>query len=156
MNFKKIFFKLLACADNAADAKSRLKKFWGMIKDSDPRRHSLQPDMPKEFTIPGWIHGDGVPCTKYDSFEVSSWGSMLSKWMWFSSGYFGKVRNQVPRGGNKDNDTKTVYTKILTWSFRALTLGKWPDKDWQGKPWPKDSPGDKKKGMDLAAGPRPE
>ena len=77
---------------------------------------------------------------------------MLSKWMWLASGYFNKVRSMVPRRGNKDNDTKAVFVKILTWSFRALSMGKFPAEDWQGNPWPKDSQGDKVKGMDLAGG----
>ena len=95
--------------------------------------------------------GDGVPCTKYDSFEVCSWGSMLSKWIWFASGYFLKVRNVVARA-DKTKDTKLVFIKIITWSFRALTLGKWPDMDWDGTPFPAGSSGDMKKGMWLADG----
>ena len=91
-----------------------------------------------------------MPCTRYDSFEVCSWGSMLSKWIWFASGYFGKIRHVA---ANKKKDTKHVFLKILTWSFRALTIGKWPGKDWDDNPWPKDSPGDMKKGMWLAGGP---
>ena len=54
---------------------------------------------------------------------------------------------------NKKKDTKHVFVKILTWRFRALTIGKWPDKDWDDKPFPKDSPGDMKKCMWLADGP---
>ena len=63
-----------------------------------------------------------------------------------------KVRNMVPRRGNKDNDTKHVFVKILTWSVRASAMGKFPAKDWQGNPWPKDSQGYKVKDMDLAGG----
>ena len=139
-------------ADGGAHAKRILKQFWGMVKRDDPRRSSLQDDheVMQVFTIPGWIHGDGVPCTKYDSFEVCSWGSMLSKWIWFASGYFCKVRNVT---ANQKKDTNHVFVKILTWSFRALTIGKWPDKDWDDKPFPKGSPGDMKKGMWLADGP---
>ena len=77
---------------------------------------------------------------------------MLSKQMCFSSGYFKKVRNIVPINGNQNHDTKAVFVKILTWSFRAFAMGKFPDKDWQGKAWPKDSHGDKMKNMDLAGG----
>ena len=150
--FKPVFFKVFMNADGAAHAKRRLGQFWGMVKRDDPRRSSLQADHEgmQAFTIPGWIHGDGVPCTRYDSFEVCSWGSMLSKWIWFASGYFGKVTHVQ---ANKKKDTNHVFVKILTWSFRALTIGKWPDKDWDDNPWPKDSPGDMKKGMWLADGP---
>ena len=149
--FKPIFFKVFMGVE-ASHAKRHLAKFWGMVKHDDPRRSSLQHDHESmhAFTIPGWIHGDGVPCTRYDSFEVCSWGSMLSKWIWFASGYFGKVRHVH---ANKKKDTKHVFVKILTWSFRALTIGKWPDKDWDDNPFPKDSPGDMKKGMWLADGP---
>ena len=80
-------------------------------------------------------------------------GAMFSKWMWFASGYMNKVRSMVARRGDKDQEAKAVFVNILTWSFRALAMGKFPAKDWQGKPWPKDSPGDKLKNMDLAGGP---
>ena len=149
--FKPIFFKVFMGVE-ASRAKRHLEKFWGMVNHDDPRRSPLQHDHESKhaFTIPGWIHGDGVLCTKYDSLEVCSWGSMLSKWIWFASGYFSKVRHVQ---ANKKKDTKHVFVKILTWSFRALTIGKWPDKDWDDNPFPKDSPGDMKKGMWLADGP---
>ena len=150
--FHGLLYKLFMGANGDAEGKRKLMAFWGTIKEDDPRRHALRPGMPKDRTIPGWIHGDGVPCTKNDTMEVCSWGSMLSKWMWFASGYMNKVRNMVPRRGNKDNDTKHVFVKILTWSFRALAMGKFPAKDWQGNPWPKDSQGYKVKDMDLAGG----
>ena len=133
-SFGGMFTRLFMGTKTTAQAKRKLVAFWGSIKESDPRRSALRPDMPKDRTIPGWIHGDGVPCTKTDTMEVSSWGSMLSKWMWLASGYFNKVRSMVPRRGNKDNDTKAVIVKILTWSFRALSMGKFPAKDWQGNP----------------------
>ena len=109
--FKPIFFKLFACAKDAAHAKRRLREFWGMAKHDDPIRSSLQADHEwmHAFTFPGWIHGDGVPCTKYDSFEVCSWGSMLSKWIWFASGYFLKVRNVVARADKTKGHQACVH-----------------------------------------------
>ena len=151
-NFNGVFTKLFMGAKTTAQAKRKLVAFWGTIKESDPRRHALRPGFPKDSTIPGWIHGDGVPCTKHEGLEHSSWGSMLSKWMWFSSGYFKKVVHMVPRSGNQANDTKKVFVKILNWSFRALAMGKFPDTDWQGKAWPAGSRGDKIKNTDLAGG----
>ena len=71
----------------------------------------------------------------------------------FASSYMNKVRSMVARRGNKGKDTKAVFVNILTWSFGALAMGKFSAKDWQGNPWPKDSPGDKLKNMDLAGGP---
>ena len=79
-------------------------------------------------------------------------GPMLSKWMWFASGYFKKVVHIVPRSGNKADDTKNVFVKVSTWSFRALAMGKFPATDWEGKAWPAGSRGDKIKNMDLAGG----
>ena len=75
----------------------------------------------------------------------------MTKWMWFVSGYFGKT-NHVGKQGDKSDDTRAMYIKCLNWSFRALAKGKWPDKDWQGKRWPKDSNEDKLKGHPLAGG----
>ena len=99
-----------------------------MVKRDAPRRPSLQADHEgmQDFTIPSWIHGDGVPCTRYDSFEVCSWGSMLSKWIWLASGYFGKLGNI---NAERKKDTNHVFVNVWTWSFKALTIGKWPDKD---------------------------
>ena len=102
------------------------------------------------FTIPSWIHGDAVPCTNYDSLEVCSWGSMLSKWIWYASGYFGKVRNV---SADKKKNAKHTFVGVMSWSFRALAMGKWPDKDWEGKPFPKGSRADMNKGKWLADGP---
>ena len=62
-----------------------------------------------------------------------------------------KVRNVVARG-DKTKDTKLVFIKTITWSSRALALGKWPDMDWDGTPFPAGSSGDMKKGMWLADG----
>ena len=75
----------------------------------------------------------------------------MSKWMWFVSGYFGKT-NHVGKQGDKSDDTRAMYIRCFNWSFRALAKGKWPDKDWQGKRWPKDSNEDKLKGRPLAGG----
>ena len=147
------FFKVFMGTRNGAEGKRKLMAFWGSIKESDPRRHALPADMPKDVTIPGWIHGDGVPCTKNDTMVVCSWGSTLSKWMWFASGYMNKLRSMVAGRGDQDQDTKAIFVKILTWSFRALAMGKFPAKDWQGNPWPKDSPRDKLKDLDPAGGP---
>ena len=101
--------------------------------------------------ILAWLHGDGVPCTNHDSLEVTSWGPLLSKWMWFVSGYFMKT-NHVGKTNDKTDDTKTTYIHGLDWSFRALAMGKWPDKDWQGKRWPKGSMADKLTGLDHVGG----
>ena len=91
-----------------------------------------------------------MPCTKYDGLEVCSWGSMLSKWIWYASGYFGKVRNV---SADKKKNTKHTFVGVMSWSFRALAMGKWPDKDWEGKPFPKGSRADMNKGKWLADGP---
>ena len=125
-SFHGLFYKLFMGTNGAAEGKRKLMAFWGTIKEHDPGRHALRPGMPKDRTIPRWIHGDGVPCTKNDTMEVCSWGSMLSKWMWFASGYMNKVRNMLPRRGNKDNDTKAVFVKILPW-----ISGRWP---WASSP----------------------
>ncbi len=151
MNFKENFFQLFMQQDTEAMARTHIRKCWQDMSSEDPRRASLQEGVDMTKVIPAWLHGDGVPCTKNDSFEVTSWGPLLSKWMWFVSGYFMKT-NHVGKKKDKSDDTKTMYIQGLNWSFRALAMGKWPDKDWQGKRWPKGSMGDKLKGQDLAGG----
>ena len=151
MNFKENFFQLFMQQDTEAMARTHIRKCWQDMASEDPRRASLQEGVGMTKVIPAWLHGDGVPCTKHDSYEVTSWGSMLTKWMWFASGYFAKT-NHVGKKNDKSDDTKTMYIQGLNWSFRALAMGKWPDKDWQGKRWPKGSMGDKYKGQDLAGG----
>ena len=69
--------------------------------------------------------------------------------MWFVSGYFAKT-NHVGKKDDKSDDTRAMYIQGLNWQFRALAKGKWPEKDWQGKRWPKDSNEDKMKNQDLA------
>ena len=75
----------------------------------------------------------------------------MSKWMWFVSGYFMKT-NHVGKKDDKSDDTRAMYIQGLNWSFRALAMGKWPEKDWQGTRWPKGPMDDKLKGEDLAGG----
>lgn len=72
--FKPILFKV-AMGVQAPRAKRHLAKCWGMVEHDDPRQASLQHDHESmhDFTIPGWIHGDAVPCTKYDGLEVCAW-----------------------------------------------------------------------------------
>ena len=144
-------FKLFTLQDTEAMARKHIGKFWETMASDDPRRASLQEGVDMTKVIPAWLHGDAVPCTKNDSYEVTSWGPLMSKWMWFVSGYFGKT-NHVGKKDDKSDDTRAMYIKGLNWSFRALAMGKWPDKDWQGKRWPKGSMGDKYKGQDLAGG----
>ena len=73
----------------------------------------------------------------------------MSKWMWYVSGHFAKTNHVGEKNGNS-GDTETMHIQVIKWSFRALAMGKWPDKDWQGKRWPKGSMGDRLKGEDLA------
>ena len=56
----------------ASHAKRHLNKFWGMAKYDDPMRSSLQHghESMHAFIIPGWTHGDGVPCTKRDTLDT--------------------------------------------------------------------------------------
>ena len=75
----------------------------------------------------------------------------MSKLMWFVSGYFANT-NHVGKKDDKTDDTKAMCIQGLNWSFRALVMGKWPDKDWQEKRWSKGSMDDRLKGEDLAGG----
>ena len=84
-DFKGNFFQLCMLQDTEAMARNHIGKCWEAIASNDPRRASLQEGVDMTQVIPAWLHGDGVPCTKNDSYEVMSWGPLMSKWMWFVS-----------------------------------------------------------------------
>ena len=73
-NFKGDFFKLFTLQDTEAMARKHIGKFWEAMASDDPRRASLQEGVDMTKVIPAWLHGDAVPCTKNDSYEVTSWG----------------------------------------------------------------------------------
>ena len=63
-SFHGLFYKLLMGTNGDAESKRTVMPFWGTIKEHEPKRCALRPSMPKYKTIPRWIRGDGVPCTK--------------------------------------------------------------------------------------------
>lgn len=75
---------------------------------------------------------------------------MICKWIWYASGYFGKVKHV---SADKNNNTNHRFVEVMTWSFRALTMGRWIEKDWEGNPFPKGSRADMNEGELLADGP---
>lgn len=72
-NSKGDFFKLFTLQDIQAMARKHIGKCWEAMASDDPRRASLKEGVGMAKLIPAWPHGDVVPCTKNDSYEVSSW-----------------------------------------------------------------------------------
>ena len=73
-NNKGNFFKLFTLQDTEAMARKHIGKCWEAMASDDPRRASLQYGVDMTKVILAWPHGDGVPCTKNDTYEVTSWG----------------------------------------------------------------------------------
>ena len=80
------------------------------------------------------------------SCDFYNWGSLLAVgaaaevafciWASFLDG-------QVPAR------TKVLFWKIMRWSFDALFAGKWPSTNWDGVPYPANSPDGRRAGHPL-------
>jgi hypothetical protein len=90
--------------------------------------------------IPIFIHGDACPITGVgkswsNSCQIWNWGGLLGVGttvqivFWILS---------VWKDLMSDN-TRKRFWKIVTWSFRAMQVGLWPERNWNGDPWPRGS-----------------
>ena len=73
-NNKGNFFKLFTLQDTEAMTRKHIVNCWKAMASDDPRQASLQDRVGMTKVIPAWLHGDGVPCTKNGTDEVTPWG----------------------------------------------------------------------------------
>ena len=117
-----------------------LGRFWSQIRGDDFHwRPDLQPtDIDPNFTIPMWLHGDGVAFGERDSLMVLSFGALTSSvspssGCLFSAAFAKKVTAAAPKDSTADT-WKNIW-QPLAWSWESLISGKHPDRDHEEKPW---------------------
>ena len=117
-----------------------LETFWSQVKEDDfhwgPDLHRT--DIDPKFTIPMWLHGDGVAFGEKDSLMVLSFGSLTSSassssGCLFSAAFAKKVTLASPKDATADT-WRNIWLP-LAWSWEALIAGKHPERDHEGKPW---------------------
>jgi hypothetical protein len=141
---------MTGCID--ADCKTKLRAFWSNVHDADPRKSTrteiFNTDQYFEKYIPLGCHGDKVPCTQKDAFDVTTvFGIMgigvTTQLMLFVFGYFAKCRVDdivIVEFPGVGSTTLDAVWEVLCWSFAALETGKHPSHDHRGalfttEPW---------------------
>ena len=108
----------------------KTKCFWEQVKTDDPRllRNPIE-HIDRRDVVPLWLHGDGVEFGT-DSMLAFSFGSLLCDDQSMDSCL---LIAGWPKGASCDGTWVEVY-RAIAWSFTALWEGRYPDKDWNGKP----------------------
>ena len=128
-----------------------LERFWTLAEKTEDERflhHPMKVRNWKKFTVPLFLHGDGVQYASTNSLMVYSWGSLMSC---FSSLQSKFLISCFPKTATC-KETWDDIMKEVTWSFRALLAGTHPTHDSAGAPLKKGSPFFEKKGQPLASG----
>jgi hypothetical protein len=143
------FFKrFVGCAER--EASERLSSFWSNVHPADPRRGPLF-DAVNFVTrcIPIGLHGDGVPCTKKDSLDVTSMFGILGVgttsqlvcylWSFFNKCKVGEL-TLLDFTSWVSGLTVDKGAEIILWSLLALETGLFPVTDHRGEsftqePW---------------------
>ena len=119
----------------------RLQRFWSTNRLHPAMQSSkLQSiDNYSALVVPICFHGDDVPITGVgkgwaQSMTVFSWSSLIGvgttkDLQYLIYGCFEKLRAVAE---NQSEDTLGVFFTQLTWSFKWLLEGVWPDCDWSG------------------------
>jgi hypothetical protein len=142
------FMRFVGCVE--AKARERISTFWGNVHAADPRRGPLF-DAVNFVThcIPIGLHGDGVPCTRKDSLDVTTLFSLLgvgttSEVICYLWSFFGKCK--VGEMTLLDFPlwaaglTMDSGAQVILWSLQALETGLHPTHDHRGEllttePW---------------------
>lgn len=121
---------------------ARLRQFWSTNISHPTMTGNPLADRAdlRDRIIPISFHGDDVPITGVgkswcSQMTVFSWSSQIGfgttrNSQFFVWGVFDKLRNINP---DQSLDTLGRFFKVLAWSLHWLSLGQWPDRDWNGK-----------------------
>ena len=126
--------------------RSKIRAFWNAVSNHPLLDNHPVLDVPhwRERCIPISVHGDGVPVTGVGkswskSLDIISWASCLAAGttMGTFNFIFAMFTNIFVKDGGRD--TLKQFMVILAWSFECLYLGRHPDHNWNGDPWPRGS-----------------
>ena len=102
----------------------------------------------RKFTIPLFVHGDGVQYANNNSLMVWSWGALMTCFNSLQSKF---LISCWPKSATAE-ETWNDLLKEVCWSFSALLNGLHPSHDSDGRPLKKGSPFFANKGKPLANG----
>ena len=148
------FFEVL-CGGSEAN----IEQFWAEVEGTQKYASLPARLVPthKKRCIPIAIHGDGVPISGIGkswskSAQVFSWCSLLARGSTINTCFLIYLFfwQLIVSSGGMDQYQK--FTKMLCWSLTALSSGKWPRADAEGRAWEKGSPQEARAGKPLADG----
>ena len=126
--------------------RSKIRAFWNAVSNHPLLDNHPVLDVPhwRERCIPISVHGDGVPVTGVGkswskSLDIISWASCLAAGttMGTFNFIFAMFTHLFVKEGARD--TLKQFMVKLAWSFECLYLGRHPDHNWNGDPWPRGS-----------------
>ena len=117
---------------------SNIEKFWHSMQDHPAYAgHPLAARTNhKSCCVPLGVHGDGVSISGVArawsrSVDAYSWCSLLGNGKTAATNFLIFIMyTQLLLGSSVDN-----FNQMLQWSFYWLFIGKWPTRDWKGKPY---------------------
>jgi hypothetical protein len=130
---------------------SMLEQFWHTLeRNGDPGLpgHPMRTQNWRRFTIPLFVHGDGVQYANNNSLMVWSWGALMTCFNSLQSKY---LICCWPKSATSEKTWEDLL-EVICWSFCALQKGYHPSHDHTGAPLKKGSPFYEKKGQPLANG----
>ena len=134
--------------------RDNLSKFWNdMVDHPALASHPMTTKAGwKQLYVPLSLHGDGVAISGVGrswsrSVDVFSWASLVGKGCTILTNFL--IYLWFPKFicSGAGIDSLGLFMKRLAWSFYWLAVGKWPNRDWHGKPI-----NDDRAGMPLADG----
>ena len=144
---------------------TKVESFWSQTPLDDPRLFE-NPMMDIEDwhskVVPFLLHADAAPHQNKDTINILSFRSILSNLGISESQLMIAALPESCRATTKtctalglmdfDGDTWDNIWDAVVWSFNQLLLGRWPDQDHKGKPFPAGSKRALKAGSKLGQG----
>ena len=131
---------------------SSLQQFWAAAENTGDDRLIRHPMTSKRDwrtkTVPLFLHGDGVEFQTRDTLMVWSWGCLISLFSALDSHFLISV---FPKSCTSPN-TWGPLMKRLVWSFKALLVGRHPERDPDNNPITVGSPFFLAKGQQITPG----
>ena len=129
----------------------QLETFWSRAEETGDERlvsHPMKGRNWKKFTVPLFLHGDGVQYASNNSLMVYSWGGLLTCFQSLQSKF---LLACYPKNCTAEETWPKIMTEVC-WSFAALLDGRWPTHDSSNKPLKKGDAGYELRGKPLANG----
>jgi hypothetical protein len=106
-----------------------IKKYWDGLRGTVLHKpNGIELD--HAHTVAGSIHGDGAPTNQVQSLFTISWSSNTVRMSTQLSKFIFSV---VGKSDIVDGTLEALFD-YFAWAMNVLLEGKWPERDWRGKP----------------------